>query len=50
MEHFGKKLFLALAAGMIAGSFVVIDWSPFAGVAMRWMGFLALVLTLLFRD
>ncbi|NUP88383.1 MAG: hypothetical protein HUU25_01025 [Candidatus Sumerlaeia bacterium] len=50
MGHFGAKLFLFTGVVLLAGSHFVIRDNAFAAVMMRWMGFLALALALVFRD
>jgi hypothetical protein len=50
MAHFGKKLFLFLGIVLLVGSYPAMKVSVFLAVVMRWMGFLALLLMLIFRD
>ncbi|MBN1477701.1 hypothetical protein JXA47_13185 [Candidatus Sumerlaeota bacterium] len=48
MTHFGRTLFLFLGVALLVGSFFMPH--VFAKVMMRWMGFFAFLVMLLFHD
>jgi hypothetical protein len=44
------KLYLAIAAALIIGSFFVLNNNPFMGAAMRWLSVLAIAMAFVMRD
>lgn len=48
--RFFQTLFISIGVGLLAGSYFVIDHTVAIGVGMRLLGFVAIVLSFVFRE